>query len=221
MTALLCHVGPDDGFSPAFRRKLAAAAGVEVESLVEIRHLAERILAVEPPAISLAPMSTCWIGCRRPRAVRALLAHAGIALDGVTVHWLADETAIPPSPSGIQPGHPWFPVIDRDHCQNCDQCRQFCLFGVYARDDAGRVVVAHPLHCKPGCPACARLCPSHAIIFPFCPETPINGDEPTATSPPPAPLTFEQLAARRRGAVSREALDAALAARAAHRDGKA
>ncbi|NLC80677.1 MAG: hypothetical protein GX748_05790, partial [Lentisphaerae bacterium] len=159
MTALLCHVGPDDAFSPAFQRKLSDAAGLAVESLVEIRHLAARVLATEPPALSLEPGTEYWIGCRRPRTVRALLAHAGIALDGVTVHWLADETAMPLSPSGIQPGHPWFPVIDRDHCQNCDQCRQFCLFGVYARDDAGRVVVAHPLHCKPGCPACARLCP--------------------------------------------------------------
>ena len=217
MTALLCHVGSDDAFSPVFRQKLAAAAGVAVESLVEIRHLAARVLAAEPPAISLAPGAAYWIGCRRPRAVRALLAHAGIVPDAAAVRWIADSAA-PPSPSCPEPGHPWFPVIDRDRCRNCDQCRQFCLFGVYARDDAGRVVVAHPLHCKPGCPACARLCPAHAIVFPFCPETPINGDEPAATSPPPAPLTFEQLAARRRGAVSHEALDAALAARAAHRD---
>jgi len=76
MTALLYHVGPDDAFSPAFRRKLAAAAGVEVEFLVEIRHLAARVLAAEPPTLSLAPGTACWIGCRRPRAVRALLAHA-------------------------------------------------------------------------------------------------------------------------------------------------
>ena len=219
MTALLCHVGPDDAFSPAFRRKLAAAAGVEVEFLVEIRHLAARVLAADPPALSLAPGTACWIGCRRPRAVRALLAHAGIVPDAAAVRWLADAPA-PPPPSHAEPGHPWFPAIDRDRCRNCDQCRQFCLFGVYARDDAGRVVVVHPLNCKPGCPACARLCPSQAIIFPFCPETPLNGDEPAATSPLVPPLTFEQLAARRRGAVSREALDAALAARAAHRDGR-
>ncbi|NLF85972.1 MAG: ferredoxin family protein [Lentisphaerae bacterium] len=217
MTALLYHVGPDDAFSPAFRRKLAAAAGVAVESLVEIRHLAAQVLAAEPPAISLAPGTACWIGCRRPRAVRALLAHAGIVPDAAAVRWLADPPE-PPSSSGPEPGRPWFPVIDRDRCRNCDQCRQFCLFGVYARGDADRVEVAHPLNCKPGCPACARLCPAQAIVFPFCTETPINGDEPAPTSPPVAPLTFKQLAARRRGAVSREALDAALAARAAHRD---
>ena len=214
MTAILCHIGPDDAFGGAFRRTLAASAGVGLEALVEIRHLTERVLAPELTALAVLSAGECWIGCRRPRTVRALLARADIKLEPASVHWLAD-TPSEPSPTGTPPGRPWYPVIDTDRCRACDQCRQFCLFGVYGKDEAGRVAVDHPLNCKPGCPACARICPAQAIIFPFCPESPINGDEPSPAAPPPAPLTFEQLAARRRGAVSREALDAALAARAA------
>ena len=215
MTVILCHVGPDDAFSPAFRQKLAAAAGVDPGAIAEVRHLAARVLTDVPPVLTVTPGEACWIGCLRPRAVRALLAHAGIRLELAPVNWLSDIPAPAPQ-SGAGPGNPWFPVIDRDRCRDCDQCRQFCLFGVYERNDAVGVVVRHPLNCKPGCPACARLCPERAIIFPFCPETPINGDQPAADSPTVAPLTFEQLATRRSGGVSREALDAALTARAAH-----
>jgi hypothetical protein len=36
-------------------------------------------------------------------------------------------------------------------------------------------VVTNPLNCKTGCPACARLCKSGALIFPFSPDSSING----------------------------------------------
>ena len=74
---------------------------------------------------------------------------------------------------------PWFPVIDYDRCSGCKQCMGFCLFGVYAADDDGRIVVANPAHCKTNCPACARICPRQAIIFPKYNAAPINGDEPS------------------------------------------
>jgi ferredoxin len=38
-----------------------------------------------------------------------------------------------------------------------------------------RVRVMHPTHCKNNCPACARNCPSEAIIFPKYGRSPING----------------------------------------------
>jgi len=66
----------------------------------------------------------------------------------------------------------WYPVIDYDRCVNCLECLEFCLFGVYDEDGDGRPVVAEPDRCKPGCPACARVCPEHAIIFPRHPTTP-------------------------------------------------
>ena len=72
---------------------------------------------------------------------------------------------------------PWFPVIDYDRCENCKQCLSFCLFGVFAIGDDGRVEVRNPDHCKTGCPACARVCPSVAIMFPKYEKRPVNGDE--------------------------------------------
>ncbi len=60
----------------------------------------------------------------------------------------------------------WYPVIDRDRCVNCRQCVDFCLFGVYSADGDGSVQVENPDSCKNGCPACSRICPQSAIIFP-------------------------------------------------------
>ena len=53
----------------------------------------------------------------------------------------------------------------------------FCLFGVYEVGENGRVVVKEPGNCKPGCPACARVCPEAAIMFPKYASAPINGGE--------------------------------------------
>ncbi|MHC4738841.1 MAG: hypothetical protein ACYS9Y_08050 [Planctomycetota bacterium] len=75
-------------------------------------------------------------------------------------------------------GHwiPWFPVIDYDRCKNCMQCMNFCLFGVYGLSEDELVQVINPGGCKTNCPACARMCPQTAIIFPKYTEPPINGD---------------------------------------------
>ena len=59
----------------------------------------------------------------------------------------------------------WYPVIDYDRCTSCGQCADFCLFGVYEKQD-GKVIVVNPKGCKNNCPACARICPHTAIIFP-------------------------------------------------------
>lgn len=72
---------------------------------------------------------------------------------------------------------PWFPVIDYDRCKNCLQCFNFCLFGVYELSEEQKVKVTKPANCKTNCPACARMCPQSAIIFPKYNESPINGDE--------------------------------------------
>jgi NAD-dependent dihydropyrimidine dehydrogenase PreA subunit len=71
---------------------------------------------------------------------------------------------------------PWFPTIDYSRCTHCRQCLNFCLFGVYTGDAADKVQVARPANCKTGCPACARVCPSAAIIFAKYTESPFNGD---------------------------------------------
>ena len=71
---------------------------------------------------------------------------------------------------------PWFPVIDYDRCTNCMQCLSFCLFGVYGVDDAKRIQVQENDNCKTNCPACSRVCPEAAIMFPKYKAGPINGD---------------------------------------------
>lgn len=71
---------------------------------------------------------------------------------------------------------PWFPVIDYDRCTNCMQCLSFCLFGVYDVDDEKQIDVANPQKCKTNCPACSRVCPEVAILFPKYKNGPINGD---------------------------------------------
>ncbi len=71
---------------------------------------------------------------------------------------------------------PWFPVIDYDRCTNCMQCLSFCLFGVYGVDGDSRIQVQNQDNCKTNCPACSRVCPEAAIMFPKYKSGPINGD---------------------------------------------
>jgi len=70
---------------------------------------------------------------------------------------------------------PWFPVIDFDRCTNCMQCLSFCLFDVYAVDAEQKITVQNQSNCKTSCPACSRVCPEAAIMFPKYSKGPING----------------------------------------------
>ncbi len=60
----------------------------------------------------------------------------------------------------------WYPVIDFSRCTNCMECVDFCLFGVYGVDGMESILVEQPDNCRKGCPACSRVCPENAIIFP-------------------------------------------------------
>lgn len=60
----------------------------------------------------------------------------------------------------------WYPVIDYSRCTNCMECIDFCLFGVYGVDKVDQILVEAQDNCKKGCPACSRVCPENAIIFP-------------------------------------------------------
>jgi NAD-dependent dihydropyrimidine dehydrogenase PreA subunit len=72
---------------------------------------------------------------------------------------------------------PWFPVIDFGRCTNCMQCLSFCLFDVYGVSKEGKIQVQNENNCKTDCPACSRVCPEVAILFPKYRFGPINGDE--------------------------------------------
>jgi NAD-dependent dihydropyrimidine dehydrogenase PreA subunit len=124
------------------------------------------------------------------RAVRSIFAHAGAALpaSAAVFNLRTDEPEVTPAAGTGTPApsttveatdpawYPWFPVIDYQRCKNCKQCLNFCLFGVYAMGPDNTVKVARPHKCKTGCPACARVCPYAAIIFPKYEKSPINGD---------------------------------------------
>lgn len=64
------------------------------------------------------------------------------------------------------PNRRWYPVIDYSRCTNCMECLDFCLFGVYGVDSMERLIVETQDNCKRGCPACSRVCPEQAIMFP-------------------------------------------------------
>lgn len=80
---------------------------------------------------------------------------------------------------------PWYPVIDPAECSRCGRCVSYCIFGVYQAGPDGAVRVANPLQCKDRCPACARLCPAGAILFPRCEHSAVNG---SAKPGPPGDL---------------------------------
>jgi NAD-dependent dihydropyrimidine dehydrogenase PreA subunit len=89
----------------------------------------------------------------------------------------ADVAAAGPFHQVDEPAQPrWYPVIDYDRCTNCLECLNFCLFGVYGLDEAGAIVAEEPDACRPGCPACARICPAGAIMFPDHHDPALAGD---------------------------------------------
>ncbi|HYG73561.1 MAG TPA: ferredoxin family protein, partial [Planctomycetota bacterium] len=77
---------------------------------------------------------------------------------------LAEKELPPPENAALSPR--WYPVIDYDQCTNCMECMDFCLFGVYSVDHAATLRVAQQDQCRLDCPACSRVCPVGAIIFP-------------------------------------------------------
>jgi len=181
MITVVFKLGETDVFDPG-------EADAVIEDVVRLALEPDQLRAVVMERILSRSPDGFRFKASRPRAVKALFAHAGVELPAG--EWIAvayDAAALKTV------GKPWNPVIDRNLCVNCGQCQEYCLFGVYSRDKAGRVVVSNPSGCKPGCPACARLCPKRAIIFPFCPETPINGDHISPTDVSPAPLKKEDL----------------------------
>jgi Pyruvate/2-oxoacid:ferredoxin oxidoreductase delta subunit len=102
--------------------------------------------------------------------------HDVTGLDASAIAGLADRSRDEAQAYKHGDWKPWFPVIDYDRCTNCMQCLSFCLFGVYGVDEQSRIQVQNNDNCKTNCPACSRVCPEAAIMFPKYKSGPINGD---------------------------------------------
>ena len=111
-----------------------------------------------------------------PDSPRLRFEPLGPELDTVALADRATELAAELSAAAPGAWKPWFPVIDYDRCTNCMQCLSFCLFGVYGADEQKRIEVQNQDNCKTNCPACSRVCPEAAIMFPKYKAGPINGD---------------------------------------------
>lgn len=96
-------------------------------------------------------------------------------------------------PAGTDRWVPWFPVIDAEKCTHCGKCLSFCLFGVFKRSPEGKISVGRPGKCKTNCPACGRVCPAGAIVFPKYAQAPINGGH-CETPSQPVQVDLEALA---------------------------
>jgi NAD-dependent dihydropyrimidine dehydrogenase PreA subunit len=98
----------------------------------------------------------------------------GLALEEILA--LVEGTHAPAEKTNGKRWKPWFPVIDYSRCTNCMQCLSFCLFGVYGASAEGKIQVQNESNCKTDCPACSRVCPEVAIMFPKYKAGPINGE---------------------------------------------
>jgi ferredoxin len=178
MKAYLFILGSRDQLAQESSAKLAHDAGIQEKDIRVIDDLAERAVSKDPLLSSLFSSHEDYMaGASRPRAAQALLSFAGVDVYSKSITW----KALPYSEQALKDeyGVPWFPVIDRSRCTGCGTCEDYCLFSVYMIDRKSplneRIRVSSPLNCKTGCPACSRLCPAGALIFPFCAETALNG----------------------------------------------
>jgi NAD-dependent dihydropyrimidine dehydrogenase PreA subunit len=109
----------------------------------------------------------------RPLDGQSAEAFARALIAGTTFPIPAKPSACTTEPFDQPVASRWYPVIDYAVCSGCRQCLDFCLFGVYELGHNGRVVAAVPDNCKPGCPACSRVCPAGAIMFPHYEADPV------------------------------------------------
>jgi Pyruvate/2-oxoacid:ferredoxin oxidoreductase delta subunit len=196
-TILFCHCAYSKSINENTRDVLFDAlknTGAKIQSVADLCKLS----AEKDPALAeLAQQENLRIAACFPRAVKWLFEDVGASLpDSVPIHnmrtdnhegLVAEVTQNLPSATGTQdvsapePDEldtwtPWFPVIDYDRCTNCMQCLSFCLFDVYSVNEHDQIEVQNQEKCKTNCPACSRVCPEVAIMFPKYKSGPINGD---------------------------------------------
>lgn len=200
---IMCHDGGDSNQDRLGEQLAAALAarGLDVLLTPHLYHIPERDEAWADIAADTAPRHVL---CRmHPRPARWLLHRHGIDLpedaiidlrtvteaDDVLQRMTLPETSSTPGAVrhvSAAVADRWYPIIDWECCINCGHCREFCIFGVYTLDTDGQVIIAEPDNCKPGCPACARICPRSAIMFPLHPDDAgIQGAPGASVTPDP------------------------------------
>jgi Pyruvate/2-oxoacid:ferredoxin oxidoreductase delta subunit len=200
MKVLYCHCAQAQVLPKDVKDQVLARlceSGVDFEPVADLCAMAAKR---DPRLKELANGGPVQIIACHERAVRGLFRAAGAELPKAGVEILdmrgqpADQlvAALKPGNNGataakldetkakLQPPAAgqwagWFPVIDYDRCTNCMQCLSFCLFGVYGATAEGKITVQTSENCKPNCPACSRVCPEVAIMFPKYSAAPING----------------------------------------------
>lgn len=60
----------------------------------------------------------------------------------------------------------WYPLIDRDKCNNCRACFDLCGCGVFEIFN-DKVIVAYPEECIWECTKCEGKCPKDCIQYQF------------------------------------------------------
>ncbi|MBL7133505.1 MAG: ferredoxin family protein [Phycisphaerae bacterium] len=198
-TIFYCHCANADIISQDVRQAVFTGLRASPAAFEPTSDLCGLAAERDPLLKRIASSRNIRIAACHERAVRWLFATAGAPLpdEGVKIVNMtsgsADEiltallAGVPcgsccgqserPEPQAAAEGQwkPWFPVIDYDRCTGCKQCLNFCLFGVFEISSDDKVRVANPANCKLNCPACARICPETAVIFPKHPSPPING----------------------------------------------
>jgi NAD-dependent dihydropyrimidine dehydrogenase PreA subunit len=114
---------------------------------------------------------------REKAANNPAIIQLGLSINNSALEVPAHQQAFTPESLLAPPGRRWYPVIDYNRCTNCLECLDFCLFGVYGVDSVERILVENQDQCKKGCPACSRVCPQQAIIFPEYKSPAIAGSD--------------------------------------------
>jgi len=193
-TILFCACANANIIPAETRARVRAALARSAARVIEVPDLCRLAANQQIPLDETALAGRVQVVACYPRAVRWLLHRAGIKLandplEVLNMRVLSAEEIIEKLGAGPAPEHvssdpiepepdawiPWFPVIDYSRCRNCGQCLNFCLFDVFTSTEEGRIRASNPQGCKNNCPACARICPEAAIIFPKLDEEPING----------------------------------------------
>jgi Pyruvate/2-oxoacid:ferredoxin oxidoreductase delta subunit len=194
---LFCHCARAQILPPETKTAVLEHLRNRGAALVEVEDLCELVAKKDPALMPFAKTADLRIAACYPRAVKWLFASAKAPLDesavflnmraqsaGQITEILALEHPSRPDAPALAPVResskdswlPWFPVIDFDRCTHCMQCLSFCLFNVFGVSADRKLQVENPENCKPNCPACARVCPETAILFPKHKAAPINGD---------------------------------------------